>query len=118
MFEKPESLKAPLYFLENASKKVGGFTSNVLKIFLNITVSCYFPFVRTNRKHKHALLNQPLSWPARNGDVALMIIHRIHNGARTTKSRLDRLLLLSFAALHLSKAATGVSFSVRTTAVD
>ena len=45
-------------------------------------------------------------------------IHRIHNGAQTTKSRLDRLLLLSFAGLRLSKAAPGVSFSVRTTAVE
>ena len=50
--------------------------------------------------------------------MAVNRIHRIHNGAQTTKSRLDRLLLLSFAGLHLSKAATGVSFSVRTTAVE
>ena len=35
-------------------------------------------------------------------------IHRIHNGAKTTKSRLDRLLLLTFAGLHLSKAAPGM----------
>ena len=38
-------------------------------------------------------------------------IHRIHNGAQTTKSRLDRLLLLCFAGLHLSKAAPRISFS-------
>ena len=36
-------------------------------------------------------------------------IHRIHYGAQTTKSRLDRLLLiLSFAGLRLSKAAPGI----------
>ena len=46
-------------------------------------------------------------------------IHRIHNGAQNTSSRLDRLLLLSFAGqLHLSKAASGMSFSARTTAVE
>ena len=44
-------------------------------------------------------------------------IYRIHNGAQTTKSRLDR-LLLSFAGLRLSTAVPGMSFSVRTTAVE
>ena len=47
-------------------------------------------------------------------------IHRIHkfNGAQTTKSRLDRLLLQRFAGLHLSKSAPGISFSMRKTAVE
>ena len=45
-------------------------------------------------------------------------IHRIHNGAQTTKSRPGRLLLLSFEGWRLSKAAPGMSFSVRTTAVE
>ena len=47
---------------------------------------------------------------------AYRLIHRIHNGAQTTKSRL-RSLLLSFAGLYLSKAP-GILFSVRTTAVE
>ena len=47
----------------------------------------------------------------------IQVIHRIHNGAQATKLRLDR-LLLSFAGLRLSKAAPGISFSVRTTAVE
>ena len=46
----------------------------------------------------------------------IQVIHRIHNGAQATKLRLDR--LLSFAGLRLSKAAPGISFSVRTTAVE
>ena len=37
---------------------------------------------------------------------------------QTTKSRLDRLRLLCFAGLHLSKAAPRISFSVRTIAVE
>ena len=40
----------------------------------------------------------------------------IMHGAQNTNSRLDRLPLLSFVSLRLSKAAPGMSFSVRTTA--
>ena len=49
-------------------------------------------------------------------------IHRIYNADRprkdwwpTTKSRINRLLVASFVGLLLSKAAAGISFSVRTT---
>ena len=47
--------------------------STVFKMFLNIIVSigCAFvifhsyKYVQINRKHKYALLNWPLPWPAR-----------------------------------------------------
>ena len=49
--------------------------------------------------------------------ISFFLIHHIHNGAQATKSKLDRLLLLSLAGLRLSKAAPGISFSVTTAAV-
>ena len=48
----------------------------------------------------------------------ISLMHRIHNGTQTTKWRLDRLLLLSFTGLRLSKADSGMSFSVKTTAAE
>ena len=48
--------------------------------------------------------------------------YTLHNGAQTTKLRLDRLLFLSFAGLGLSKnknkTVPGMSFSVRTAAIE
>ena len=48
----------------------------------------------------------------------MYVIHCFHNDTQNTNLRLDWLLLLSFAGLCLSKAAPGMSFSVRTTAVE
>ena len=50
--------------------------------------------------------------------VTVKNIHRIHNGAQNTRSRLDSLLLLSFAGLRLSKAALWMSILGRTTSVE
>ena len=49
--------------------------------------------------------------------VTVENIHRIHNGAQNTRSRLDS-LLLSFAGLRLSKAALWMSILGRTTSVE
>ena len=50
--------------------------------------------------------------------IHVCVLYHIHNGAQTTKSRLDRLLFPSFAGLQVSKATPGMSFSVRTMAVE